>query len=373
MAVTSRDVAWRLRRAADRTVLSAVNAFVHFREGTAPAGSDAAARDEVYRRGKLTLSRIRPLSDEAYELGRETYSVRYERLPVPVVIVPPLMVRPYVYDLRSDHSFVRTLRNAHFDVFVIDFGVPDRSDRATRLDDYVLDWIPTCIDEALRASGARQVSLLGYSFGGVFTLLHAGTHRDERVRNLVTIGAPVDFRQLATPHWVAKFGAAVTVPLTTAIVGNIPGSWSTLGFKIMGGTKAFTRWIDFAGKLYDTEYLRSFDAVNTWVNDLIPYPRDAFRQVVQDVVAGNRLMQGKLVFGGKRCDLGAIHQSVLGFAGKSDNIATPKSTHALVDVIGSRDKLLVEVTGGHVAIVAGSTAPREVWAKTVEWLTPRSR
>lgn len=361
-----------VRRSIDRFVLSAVNAFVHLREGTAPAGGNAAARDDIYRRDKLTLSRIRPISDEEFELGREIYPVPYERLPVPVVIVPPLMVRPYVYDLRPDHSFVRTLRNAHFDVFVIDFGVPDRADLHTRLEDYVLDWIPTCVDEALKASGAKQVSLLGYSFGGVFTLLHAGTHQDERVKNLVTIGAPIDFAKMVAPHWLTRLVAPAVAPVT-AIVGNIPGAWSTLGFKLMGGPRTFTRWVDFAGRLYDTEYLRSFDAVNTWVNDLIPYPRDAFKQVVRDVVAGNRLIRDELVFGGKRCEISKIRQSVLGFAGRGDNIATPKSTHALVDHVGSHDKMLVEVSGGHVGIIAGSTAPREVWAKTVEWLTPRSR
>ena len=360
-----------LRRASDRVVLSLINAFVHFREGSAPAGIKAAARDIVFKEGKLELSRIRPLGDEEFELGTETHHVSYDRLPVPVVLVPPLMVRPYVYDLRPEHSFVRTLRTARFDVFVIDFGVPDRADLDTRLDDYVLDYIPRCIDEAIKASGARQVSLIGYSFGGIFTLLHCGTHRDDRVRNIVTIGAPIDFEKMAAAHWAARLGA-FTVRPATAIVGNVPGSWSSFGFKVMGGTRTLTRWIDFLSRLYDTEALRAFDAVNTWVNDLIPYPRATFRQVVRDVVAGNKLVRGELVFGGKRCELGAIHQALLAFAGRTDNVALPKATAAIIEQVGSSDKTLVEVTGGHVAIVGGTEAPREVWARTAEWLTSRS-
>lgn len=353
-------------------VLSAINGFVHFKEGSAPAGGNAAPRDELYRRGKLTLSRIRPLSNEEYELGTETHSVTYERLPVPVVIIPPLMVRPYVYDLRPEHSYVRTLRNAHFDVFVIDFGVPDRSDMSMRLEDYVLDWIPTCIEEVTKASGARRLSLLGYSFGGVFALLHAGTHKDPRVKNIVTIGAPVDFTKMIAPHWMMRLAAPAVEPVT-ALVGNIPGAWSRLGFKLMGGPRSFTRWIDLVGRLYDAEYLRTFDGVNTWINDLIPYPRDAFKQVVRDVAARNGLIRDELVFGDKRCELSKVTASVLGFAGRTDTVATPKSTRALVDHVGSHDKTFYEVSGGHVAIVAGTTAPKEVWARTVEWLTPRSR
>ena len=360
------------RKVTDKVVLSAVNAFVHFAEGTAPAGHNAARKDVVFSRGKLTLSRVKPLSDDAFEIGTETVPVSFDRLAVPLVLIPPLMVRPYVYDLRPDHSFVRTLRNAGFDVFVVDFGVPDEDDVHTSLAKYVLDYVPTCIDEALKASGRKHVSLLGYSFGGIFTLLHAGTHRDDRVKNIVTIGAPVDFRKMAAAHYMARLGAFTVAPIT-AVIGNIPGWCSTLGFKLMSGTRAVTRWVDFVTRLHDPEYLRSFDTINTWINGLIPYPRDAFREVVQDVVAGNKLMTDELTFGGKRCELGAIRQSLLAFAGRTDNVALPKATHAIMDRVGSTDKELVEVTGGHVAIVGGPDAPREVWDRTITWLEPRSR
>src|SRR5258708_36575650 len=126
-------------------------------------------------------------------MGRETRPVSFEGVPVPLVLIPPLMVRPYVYDLRPDHSFVRTLRNAGFDVFVMDFGVPDEDDLHTSLEDYVTGYIPACIDHALAAAGAKHVSLLGYSFGGIFALLHSGPLRDARGPNILTVGAPVDF------------------------------------------------------------------------------------------------------------------------------------------------------------------------------------
>ncbi|HEX4337493.1 MAG TPA: alpha/beta fold hydrolase [Polyangiaceae bacterium] len=362
----------RLRAVADRVVLSAVNAFVHFAEGSAPAGRNAARKEVVYSRDKLTLHRVKPLSDDSFDIGNETLTVSFDRLPVPLLLIPPLMVRPYVYDLRPDHSFVRALRNARFDVFIVDFGVPDESDMHVGLETYVLDYIPTCIDEALRVSGATAVSVLGYSFGGIFALLHAGTLRDERVKNIVTVGAPVDFGKMVAAHFLARLGAFTVAPITS-LVGNIPGWWSTMGFKMMGGTRSLTRWLDFLSRLDDPEYLRTFDSINTWINGLIPYPRDVFRQVVTDVVAGNKLMTDELYFGGKRCELGAIRQSLLAFAGRDDNVALPRATHAIMDRVGSTDKELVEVSGGHVAIIGGNLAPREVWDRTISWLDARSR
>lgn len=353
-------------------MLSAVNGFVYLTEGASRPGRAAAASDVVLEKGKLQLSRVRPIRDVEFELGPEVHHVRFERHATPVVLIPPLMVRPYVYDLRPEHSMVRTLRNAGFDVYIVDFGVPDRTDEGVRLDDYVLDYVPSAVDAALATSGAKQVTLAGYCMGGIFGLMHVGTHRDDRVRNIVTIGAPVNFTKMRAAYVASRIGAFGIGPLME-LVGNVPGKASSLGFKFMSGARAVTKWGDFLANLDDEGFIRSFDAVNTWVNDLIPYPKEAFKQMVREVVSGNRLLRGGLSFGGLACDLSYVTQPLLSFAGRSDNIATPAATAAIVDLVASTDKTLVPVSGGHVGVVAGSSAPEEVWSRMIQWLTPRSR
>ncbi|MCC6663583.1 MAG: alpha/beta fold hydrolase [Polyangiaceae bacterium] len=362
----------RARKWADRAVLSVVNGFVYATEGAARPGRNSAAHDVVFSKGKLELSRIRPIRDVEYELGAETHRVSFERHSTPILLIPPLMVRPYVYDLRPEHSMVRTLRNAGFDVFVVDFGVPDHDDERVRLDDYVLDWVPACVDAALAAAGAQGITLAGYCMGGIFCLMHAATHHDARVRNIVTIGAPVNFTKMRAAYVASRIGALGIGPLMD-VVGNVPGKASSLGFKLMSGSRAVTKWGDFVANLDDEGFVRSFDAVNTWVNDLIPYPKEAFKQMVREVVSGNRLIRGGLCFGDKPCELGAVTQPLLAFAGRGDNIATPQATAAIIDLVASTDKTLVPVSGGHVGVVAGSAAPREVWQPMIDWLLPRSR
>ena len=43
--------------------------------------------------------------------------------------------------------------------------------------------------------------------GGIFALLHAGTHRDDRVRNIVTIGAPINFKKMRAAYVASRIGA----------------------------------------------------------------------------------------------------------------------------------------------------------------------
>jgi len=359
-----------LRRVADRQVLRAVNAVVMLSDG-ARSQMGNAPKDIVFSEGKLRLARLRPRSDERFDMGTEEVEIRRGRFPIPVLLIPPLMVRPYVYDLRPEHSLARTLRDRGFDVFILDFGVPGDEDERVRLDDYVLDWVPKAVDAVVDVSGSEGLSLVGYCMGGIFALLHTAAHGDDRVRNIVTIGAPVDFDRMGVLTVAAHVGSRLVDPVLDRI-GNVPAFAAIQGFKLMSGTRSITKWADLWLRLYDEEYVRSFDAINTWVNDLLPYPRDAFKQMVREVVTGNKILRRQIRFGDRVADLATIHQPLLAFAGATDNIAFPASTRRIVDLVGSEDRRLVEVPGGHVGVVAGGAAPEKVWRPMAEWLAPRS-
>jgi polyhydroxyalkanoate synthase subunit PhaC len=94
----------------------------------------------------------------------------------PLLIVFSLVTRRYVLDLTLGNSFVERLLAAGFDVYLLDWGTPDERDAANRLEDYVDDAIPAAIKHVCRRSGAAEVNLLGYCFGGVLALLHAAHH-----------------------------------------------------------------------------------------------------------------------------------------------------------------------------------------------------
>jgi polyhydroxyalkanoate synthase len=358
------------KHAADHTVLSLANVAVYFGDDTKLPTMGSAAADLVFERGKLRLFRLRSAASEEYELGNSIQRVDVPRCPTPVLVIPPLMVRPYIYDLRPEHSMLRTLRNAGFDVFVVDFGVPDRDDENVRLDDYVLDYVPAFVEATLRESGSAELAMVGYCMGGLFSLLHVGTFEDARVRALVTIGSPVNFKKMGMVTMAATLGAP-GIDKIIDLLGNVPGSLSSAVFKMINGPRAFTRYVDLFRNLDDENYVRGFLAINHWVNDMIPYPKEAFRQMFKEVIHENRLLNNRLSFGDRRCNLRRIRCPLFAIAGDSDIIATPASTRGIVDLIGSKDKTFREVSGGHVAVVAGSDAPSQVWRPIADWLTQR--
>jgi polyhydroxyalkanoate synthase len=354
--------------ATDRALLRFVNGLALVMDGSMTPIGDTP-KERIFHEGKLEVWRYLPRSEDTSEPDNDAATVT-NRFPVPLLLVPPLMVRPYIYDLRPDHSMVRFFRRAGFDVYMVDFGVAERADRETRLDDYVLDYLPKAIAAVRKRQGENDITLFGWCMGAIFSLLYTAAHQDAGVRNIVSIAAPIDFAKMGLLTHLARLGHD-QVQFLADRIGNVPGFLNSQALKMLAPVKRFTRYADLFINLYDDEWVKGYDAMSTWANDFIAYPQAAFKQFMSEVMVENKLMQG-LELGGRKADLKKVGCSLLAFAGREDTIATPASARAIVEATSPRDHEYHEVHGGHIGVVVGGRAPKEVWTPTVEWLRPRS-
>ncbi|MEO8602509.1 MAG: alpha/beta fold hydrolase [bacterium] len=320
---------------------------------------DRTPFDIVFQRDKLGLRRYRAADG----------AVRRHALPV--LLVPPLMVKPFVFDLFPGRSLARFLLDRGFDVFLVDFGEPDAADAYVTLDDYVLDWLPAACRQVCEVSRQRELSAIGYCMGGLMMLMALGVRHERAVRNLVTIGAPLDVSKMGMFAWMAKV-AGSQVEFLSRRIGNVPGGVSSAAFRLLTPAKNVTRYADLFMNMWDREYVNGFDAMNQWVSQFIDYPQGAFLQFVRDFLERNALAEGKMRFRGKLADLAQVTVNLLAFAGRTDRIAPPAAVRAQLDALGSSDATFRLVPGGHMGVFAGHGAPRQVWQPAAEWLAARS-
>lgn len=315
--------------------------------------------DVVYQRDKLQIRH--------YHIGsvKPTY-------PVPVLLVPPLMVKPFIFDLQPRRSLVATLIQRGFRVYLVDFGEPDAADAYVTLDDYVLDWLPTACRVTKEDAGSPDLSMLGYCMGGLFALFHVSANEDHSVRNIVSIGAPVDTSKMGLMAWAAK-AAGSQMEFVAKQIGNIPGGLSSTAFKLLTPMKNVTRYADLFMNMWNEEYVNGFDAMNQWVGQFIDYPQGAFLQFSRDFMQQNKLVRGRMQFGDKVADLRKVKANLLAFAGKTDQIAPIAAARVIESAIGSKDKKFLVVPGGHMGVFAGATAPHMVWEPAADWLAARSQ
>ncbi|MDP8257029.1 MAG: alpha/beta fold hydrolase [Candidatus Alcyoniella australis] len=297
-----------------------------------------------------------------------------EVLPLPVLIVPPLMVQPTIFDLRAGHSMIQYLMEAGLDVYLIDFGIPKPEDRTITVDDYVTDFIPSAMRRIAELSGSSELSLVGWSMGGIMSYLACALYADEnRVRNLVTLGSPVDFSQMFPFNILATLGQ-LPLQIFVDVVGNIPPILTINGFRLISPATTVWRYVELALNYWDREWVAGYESINDWVGSFIPYPAEAFKQFVQDFIIEDKLRGKRLKIGGRIVDLGHIPSSVQVFSGTKDKIAPRASVEAVRTMLPEAAQIILEqVPLGHIGMVAGSEAPVLVWDRIADFLCERSQ
>ena len=177
-------------------------------------------KEAVYAEDKLVLYRYAPRVENPH--------------PVPVLIVYALVNRPYMVDLQENRSLVRNLLDLGLDVYLIDWGYPTRADRYLTLDDYINDYIDTCVDVVRERHGLDAINVLGICQGGTFSLCYSALH-PEKVKNLIVTVTPVDFHQEATPDsgLLNTWARNLDPDLMVRALGNVPGDFMNFGYLLL--------------------------------------------------------------------------------------------------------------------------------------------
>jgi len=287
----------------------------------------------------------------------------------PLLLVPSLINRWYVLDLRPGASLVEALVGAGFDVWLLDWGVPEAEDRY--LDwDAVLRRLGRAVRRTLRETGARELGILGYCMGGTLTAIFAAQH-PELVAALVTLASPIDFarggmlRRMVDPAW---FDAGAI-----ADAGNVEPAQMQAGFTALRPTLDAAKLVSMPELATDARARAAFLALETWASDNIPFPAEAYRRYIAELYQGNQLVAGTHRANGKPVQLAAIRCPTLVITASRDTICPPAAATALLAHASATDTAVVEVPGGHVGAVVGSRAASTMYPQLASWLSIRLR
>ena len=317
---------------------------------TAPGG--CSPRDEVHRIDKTILYRYRP---QAASAGI-----------APLVICFALVNRPWIMDLQPDRSLIRALLARGLDVYLIDWGYPDRGDRFLELDDYVNRYLGACIDHVRREQKVASVNLLGVCQGGTLSLCHAAL-APERVRNLVTMVTPVDFH--APGNLLSKWVRAVDVDRMVEALGNIPGELLNATFQsLMPLRLTIQKYAEVADLVDAPAALANFLRMEEWIVDSPDQAGIAFAQFIRWFFKENRLVRGGLEIGGQRVALQNIVCPVLNIYATQDHLVPRSASLPLAGLVGSRDCTDFEFDGGHIGIYVSRRAQDLLPRTIADWL-----
>ena len=345
----------RIQSEVQRAIQRSIKGVEYFSSSGPSLGS--TPKDILAVRGTMNLYHYRPMADEIYR--------------VPILIVMATTNRGYILDMVPGQSFIEFLLKRGYDVYMLDWTAPKPEEKSLRMEDYVLDFIPDCVRRVQQDSGEQDVTVIGYCFGGVLSLLYGSIFNDGPMKNLICFTTPIDFREMKL---FSNFSDRRYFDVDQLVdsVGNVPPEMILSSFEMLRPASRAAGQVQLWENIWNDEYVKSYRMMDRWGTDTLPLAGEYFRAITKDLMWDNKLYNDTMSVGGRAADISNIKVPILHAVAEHDHIVPYDAAKHLITKVGSTDKEEVMLKGGHVSLVAGANAIKRLWPKLDSWLGKRS-
>jgi len=143
--------------------------------------------------------------------------------------------------------------------------------------------------------------------------------------------------------------------------------------------------VHFFEEPHDLESVVEFFATEIWLYDSPPVIGEIYREFVEYCYKQNLFIKNKMKIkythnsnddeegNGKIVNLKNITMPFLNVVAQKDDLVAPSSSKALNDALTeSKDKSIIEFNSGHVGLMIGKNAHKELWPKVGKWIKNHS-
>ncbi|HWQ75246.1 MAG TPA: class III poly(R)-hydroxyalkanoic acid synthase subunit PhaC [Syntrophomonas sp.] len=344
-------------------ILETQKKFVHSLDVLLNLGdpqSDQTPKELIYQEDKMKLYHYKPRAKKVAK--------------VPTLIIYALVNRQYMMDIQQDRSLIKNLLELGLDLYIIDWGYPTAQDKYVTLDDYIDVYIDHAVEEVLRASRSSKVNILGVCQGGTFSAIYAALNPD-KVKNLVTMVAPIDFEAGAQSEngLLFKWSKEMNVDNLVDTFGVIPGELLNEGFDLLKPFQLMlNKYVDMIDNLDEPATAANFIRMEKWILDSPGQAGEAFRKFVKDLYQENKLVKGTLKIGARTVNLQNITMPLLNVYGEQDHIVPATASMPFNNYVGSTDKELASFPLGHIGMYVSAKSQNLIAPKIADWLKARS-
>jgi len=296
-------------------------------------------------------------------------------------LVAPLAVNMLIYDLFPQRSLVRYLRARGFELYMVDWGRPGKYHNHLSLSSYFADYLPKMLVQVRQHSGQQQLSLHGWSFGGLFSLCYTALGNDPDIRNLVLVGTPCDYhrngalgaqyRRLSRQAKWIRSNTGLRIHDVPARLLRSPGWMNSLAFKLTNPVGSLQGYMNLVRNLHDREFVAAHATNGAFLDDMVAYPGGVIQDIVRYLWTDNVVAHGQLPMASSEGNLSRVTANILNITGGADPIVTRDCSLAMDTLVRSKDKTYLTIDGGHMGILGSSAAQTQSWGRIAEWLIER--
>ncbi len=328
-------------------------------------------RDTLWRTSSHKICSLEKYSLFRYDntLNNVNSIVATPTVKTPVLVVYAFINRHYLLDLLPEISVINNLLKQGFNIYSTDWGTPSVYDKDLTIGHFINKYMDKSVDLIRKTTNSDKISLFGYCWGGDLVLLYAALH-PEKVKNVVTVATPGDFSLDDT--LLSVWSKRMDVDALLDTFGNAPSILFNSAFALRNPVENISKYPHFFEQPRGLESMFEFFATEMWLNDSRPVIGEIYREFIKYCYQQNLLIKNQMKVDDKIVDLKNINMPFLNVMAQRDDLVAPRSSAALMNAVGSSDKSVIEFPSGHVGLIIGQRAHKEVWPKVGEWLRSRS-
>ncbi|MCH7863642.1 MAG: class I poly(R)-hydroxyalkanoic acid synthase [Proteobacteria bacterium] len=294
----------------------------------------------------------------------------------PLLIVPPWINKYYVLDLQPKNSFVKWATGQGHTVFIISWVNPDETLAHKTFDDYMEEGPLAAMEAVEKATGERQVNVIGYCIGGTLvaaTLAYlaavagkkGGKKWQDRVSSVTYFTTMVDFEEAGELAVFIDEEQLERLEEHMNQKGYLDGAHMAQVFNMLRDNDLIWSFV-VNNYLLGREPL-AFDLLY-WNSDNTRMPAMMHSMYLRLMYLENRLVEpGGLTLAGVPIDLRKIDVPTYILSTHGDHIAPWKSTYRAVHLYAGPVRFVLSASGH----IAGVVNPPEA-GKYCHWTNAKA-
>jgi polyhydroxyalkanoate synthase len=308
----------------------------------------ATPSEVVLHRGQMELIHYRPEKPEAK----------------PILFTSAQINRFNLMDLKPDRSVIRNLLSQGFDVYLVNWGYSGSEDNKLSIKDY-FDHLHDAVELVCQTTGRKKIPMIGYCWGGLVSIMYAALKK-YRIESLVLIATPVDFSK--DNSILAVWSKELDVDKIINEFGQFDPLILDAAFYLRNPARTYDKYMKFFSKINDLSFAEDFFTLEKWLYNTPPVPGEFARKILKDCYQNNLLIANKMMLDDQIVKLDEIDFPVLVAYAEKDDLVSPDSSLAFIDMISSKEKKVISLSGGHVGLCISRAAQENLWPEIGKWI-----
>jgi len=315
-----------------------------------PYGRDVAEPPCIWRKGNARL----------LDYGASQPAQTDRRV---VLFVPSLINRYYILDLEEERSMLRFLASQNLYPLVLDWGQPGDTEKDYSCEEYITQTLLPALDFVTQAS-QTPVALAGYCMGGVLSVA-AARLRPKQIAGLALLATPWDFHCPEFSPFILEKAWRPALDSLIEQQQQLPAELVQSLFYLTDPWVFEQKFRRFSQLSPDSRAARDFVALEHWVNDGVPMTAGVARDCLLGWAQNNILAKNQWKVGGKRIDPKKLTMPTLIAIPRNDHVVPHACAITLAEAMPHAT--IMHPSAGHVGMIVGSHARRELWQPFSEW------